>query len=418
MILLKNIEKLITLKPAALKQARGVKAQDLGIESKQSLLVDKNHICWIGELKKLPKELKKKIKKEYDLRSKTVMPSLIECHTHTVFAGSRSEEFELRNQGVSYQEIASRGGGILSTQKALDKVSEKKLLELTQKRVNKFISQGVSVVEIKSGYGLDLKNEVKSLQILKSIKQAEIIPTFLGAHAIPKSYADEKEYLTFLKEKVLPVVKKKKLAERVDIFIEKGFFSESAAREYLLFCQTQGFKTLIHADQLSLSGGTSLACELRSLSADHVIQLSEIEIQKMAQSEVTGVLLPLADLYMKCAYPPARKLIDAGARVALASDFNPGSCPSQDVMMVGLLARLEMKMSLPEVIASYTLGAAWALGLQDKLGSVEVGKKAYLAILEGDMEDLFYSSTGNPITERFFDSKMQKLNSATFLHNL
>lgn len=418
MILLKNIEKLITLKPAALKQGRNIKSQDLGIEAKQSILVDKNHISWMGDLKKIPKELRKKIKKEYDLKTKTVMPSLIECHTHTVFAGSRSEEFEMRNQGVSYQEIAARGGGILSTQKALDKASEKKLLELTQKRVNSFIRQGVSVVEIKSGYGLDLKNEIKSLQVLKKIQHADIIPTFLGAHAIPKSYNNEREYLNFLKEKVLPEVKKKKLAERVDIFIEKGFFSAEAAKEYLMFCQAQGFKTLIHADQLSLSGGTALACELNSLSADHVIQLSEGEIQKMAKSEVTGVLLPLADLYMKCAYPPARRLIEAGARVALASDFNPGSCPSQDVMMVGLLARLEMKMSLPEVIVAYTLGAAWALDLEKKLGSIEVGKKACFAILDGEMEDLFYSSTSNPISERFFDSKLQKLNSATFLQNL
>ncbi len=418
MILLKNIDKLVTLKAAASKQARHISDADLDIQIKQSLLVDKGRICWVGDLKRLPKEYKKKIRKEFDLKSKTVMPSFIECHTHTVFAGTRSDEFEMRNQGVSYQEIAVRGGGILSTQRALDKASGAELLQLTQKRVNQFVRQGVSVIEIKSGYGLDLKNEIKSLSVLQKLKHAEIVPTFLGAHAIPKTYKDEKEYLEFLKQKVLPEVKKKKLSSRVDIFIEKGFFSKEAAREYLQYCQKLGFKTLIHADQLSLSGGTDLACELGSLSADHVIQLSDVEFQKMAKSEVTAVLLPLADLYMKCAYPQARKLLQAGARVALASDFNPGSCPSQDVMMVGLLARLEMKMTLAEVICAYTLGAAWALDLQKDYGSVEVGKLARFSILSGEVEDLFSSSTNNPISERFFDSKIEKLNSATFLHDL
>lgn len=418
MILLKNIEKLVTLKPASLKQARNVTDADLGIEFKQSLLIEKGRIHWLGDLKKLPKDYRKKIKKEFDLKSKTLMPSFLECHTHTVFAGSRSDEFEMRNQGITYQEIAAKGGGILSTQKALDSVSSSELLRLTQNRVNQFVRQGVAVIEIKSGYGLDLKNEIKSLSVLQKLKHAQIVPTFLGAHAIPKSYKDENAYLDFLKEKVLPEVKKKKLSDRVDIFIEKGFFSKEAAREYLQHCQKLGFKTVIHADQLSLSGGADLACELGSLSADHVIQLSENEIHKMANSEVTAVLLPLADLYMKCAYPPAKKLIEASARVALASDYNPGSCPSQDVMMVGLLARLEMKMSLAQVITAYTLGAAWALDLQQDYGSVEVGKRARFSILNGDLEDLFYSSTNNPISERFFDSKIEKLNSATFLHNL
>lgn len=409
MILLKNISKLLTLKSAALKRARKTHERDLSIEQNKSLLIEKNKIIWIGDLSRIPKEYKKKIKKDYDLKNKTVMPGLIECHTHSVFSGSRSQEFELRNQGVSYQEIAARGGGILSTQNAVDKASPKELLRLTQNRVNQFIRQGVSVIEIKSGYGLDLKNEIKCLETLKKLKGAEVVPTFLGAHAIPKNHLDENEYLDFLKFKVLPQVKKKKLARRVDIFIEKGFFSKEAAKNYLRYCQEQGFQIVIHADQLSLSGGTLLANELGAISADHIIQISENEIQCLAQSEVTGVLLPLADLYMKCAYPPARQLIDAGARVALATDFNPGSCPSQDVMMVGLLARLEMKMSLPEVISAYTLGAAWALGLESYYGSIEQGKAANFSILSGDYQELFYSSTSNPITERFYNSKLEKL---------
>ncbi|MCK6597067.1 MAG: imidazolonepropionase [Bdellovibrionaceae bacterium] len=414
MILLKDAKEILSLQGAALKKGRGIKNEDLSVLKNHSLIVDKEKICWIGELKKLPSDFKKKIKKEISLKNKVLMPTLIECHTHTVFAGSRSAEFEMRLQGASYQEISANGGGILSTQKAIDLISKAQLLNLTQKRVNQFVKQGVSVVEIKSGYGLDLKNEIKSLEILKQIENALVIPTFLGAHAVPKSFSSEQEYLNFLKLKVLPEVKKKKLSQRVDIFIEKGFFSKDVAREYLKHCQSLGFEITIHADQISLSGGSELACELGALSADHVIQLSEKEIKKISQSEVTPVLLPLADLYMRCAYPPARKLIDSGARVALASDFNPGTCPSQDVMMVGLLARLEMKMTLTEVIVAYTLGASYALNLQDQLGSIEVGKKALIAILEGDASDLFYSSTQNPISERFFQNKVQKLNSAEF----
>lgn len=411
MILLRDIDKVLTLAGAAQKRARGIQDEDLGIVEKQSILVSKNKIIWLGDIKRIPKEFKPQIKKEINLKGKTVMPSFVECHTHSVFAGTRRDEFELRNQGVSYQEIARKGGGILSTQRELDKISANKLLELTQKRVNKFIQQGVSVIEIKSGYGLDLKNEIKSLAVLKKIKGAQVIPTFLGAHGIPKKFHDEKEYLEFLKYQVLPLVKKKKLAERVDIFIEKGFFSVEAARNYLVYSSQLGFKTLIHADQLSLSGGTELACELQSLSADHVIQILDNQIKKVADSEVTCVLLPLADLYMKCSYPPAKKLIDEGARVALATDFNPGSCPSQDVMMVGLLARLEMKMTLAQVICAYTMGSSYALQLEREYGSVEVGKKASFSILSGEYQDLFYSSTDNPITERFYDSKIQKFSS-------
>ncbi|MCB0370880.1 MAG: imidazolonepropionase, partial [Bdellovibrionales bacterium] len=291
-----------------MKKARNVQDEDLSILKNQSLLVSGDEIKWIGNLKKLPQAFKRQISEEISLKNKTVMPSFVECHTHSVFSGSRSHEFELRNQGVSYQEIAAKGGGILSTQKSLNKTPEKELLQLTQTRIDKFIQQGVSVVEVKSGYGLDFPNEVKSLRILKKIKKAHIVPTFLGAHAIPKKYQSETQYLEFLMKKVLPQVKKERLADRVDIFIEKGFFSKEASKKYLKFCQEMDFKITIHADQLSLSGGTELACEMQALSADHVIQLSSKEIKRISKSEVTGVLLPLADLYMKCPYPPARKL--------------------------------------------------------------------------------------------------------------
>ncbi len=409
MILIRDAKQILTLQKAALKQGRHILDEDLSALDGHALVVDKCKIKWIGPQAKIPKPFFKKIKKEISAKNKVVMPSFTECHTHTVFAGNRSLEFELRNTGVSYQEIAARGGGILSSRKSLASASAAELVKLTQKRVDRFVQQGVSTLEIKSGYGLDLANEIKSLDVIRKLKGVNLVKTFLGAHAIPKEFATAQEYLDFLSEFVFPEIKKRKLADRVDIFVEKGFFSSEQARSYLQMAQKIGFEIVIHADQLSLSGGSSLAVELGALSADHVIQIQDSEIKKLAGSEVTSVLLPLADLYMKCAYPPARKLIEAGARVALATDFNPGTCPSQDIQMVGLLARLEMKMTLPEVVVAYTLGASHALKREKSEGSLEIGKSANLVFLEESHQSLFYSSTESCVSHRFFQETLTKL---------
>jgi imidazolonepropionase len=338
----------------------------------------------------MPREFAQ-IKTEVDLKGQTVLPGFVECHTHTVFAGSRSAEFELRNQGVSYQEIAAKGGGILSTMKATRKISAVELQKNAQVKVDRFVQQGVTTLEIKSGYALDEKNELKCLQVAKSLKGPRIVTTFLGAHALPPEYKSYEEYLNFLVVKVLPQVKKKNLSNRVDIFVEKGFFNREVALPYLQKAKGMGFELVLHADQLSLSGGADLAVQLQALSADHLIQITDSEISKLAKSNVTGVLLPAADLYMKCAYPPARKLINAGARVALATDFNPGSSPTQDLSLVGLLARLEMKMTLPEVIAAYTYSAAAALNLQLEIGSIEPEKNADFVSINNHWNEIFYS---------------------------
>lgn len=364
-----------------------------------AFLISNGVIQWVGSQSKVPKNFK--IKKQIDLKNKLVFPSFIECHTHAVFAGSRAEEFELRNQGVSYLEIAQKGGGILSTMRATRKATAPELLKLTQKRVNEFLRQGVSTLEIKSGYALDLKNEVKMLEILKKIKGPRIISTFLGAHARPPEFNDNAEYLRYLAKEVLPQIKKKKLSDRVDIFIENKFFERSESIEYLIRAQELGFKITIHANQLSLSAGAELALKLFAQSADHVIHLNDSLINSFAQSKTVPVLLPTADLYMKCPYPPARKLIDAGATVALATDYNPGSCPSQDLALVGLLARLEMKMTLPEVFKAYTSGAAKALGLQSEEGVLEVGKYANFICTEAELTDFFYSAGQTPEHQLF-----------------
>ncbi|MBO9667561.1 MAG: imidazolonepropionase [Bdellovibrio sp.] len=394
--LLKNISTLLTLEGAARKEGRRVLEEDLGVLEKQAVLFDKGMIQWVGPTGKVPKALAKKNVKEIDMKGKTVLPGFVECHTHLVFAGDRAAEFEMRNQGVSYQEIAAKGGGILSTMRHTRKASVKELAATGQDRLNHFISQGVTTVEVKSGYALNLKDELKVLQAVKDLQGARTVATFLGAHALPPEYKTYESYLEFLADEVLPVVKKKKLARRVDVFIEKGFFSAEASERYLRKAQEMGFEILIHADQMSLSGGSDLAVKLGALSGDHLLQITDREIKALAKSEVTCVMLPTADLYTRTKYPPAKELIEAGARVALATDFNPGTSPTQDLNLVGLLSRLEMKMTLPQVIAGYTVGAAHALNLQKEVGSIEVGKSADILCIEQDWKCLFYGVGERP----------------------
>ncbi len=390
--LLKNISTLLTLGPAALKEGRRITESDLGILRGQSILIVKDKIAWIGEAKKLPRSLaQKKSLKEIDMKGMTVLPGFVECHTHSIFAGDRFSEFELRNQGRSYQEIAAQGGGILSTMRNTRAATLKSLISMGQMRADHFLRQGVTTLEIKSGYALNLDDELKCLRAIQKIQKLRVVPTFLGAHALPPEFKTYESYLDFLADKVLPEVKKKKLARRVDIFIEQGFFPKQASEKYLRRAKTLGFDITIHADQLTLSGGSDVAIKLGALSADHLLQITSREIKSLAESQVTCVMLPTADLYTRTKYPPAKELIEAGARLALATDFNPGTSPTQDLTLVGLLARLEMKMTLPQVIAAYTVGAAYALNLQNEVGSLEVGKSADLLCFEQDWQSLFYS---------------------------
>ncbi len=401
------------MKKQIFRNLRLVNEDFKGHRDAMAFAVINGRITWLGAQNKIPKDLKGF--KEIDLKKRLVFPSFIECHTHTVFAGSRAAEFEMRNQGLSYLEIAARGGGILSTMKATRSALKSDLLKVSQSRVNQFLRQGVSTLEIKSGYALDLKNEIKCLEVMKQLRGPRIVSTFLGAHGLPAEFNDHEAYLDYLVLKVLPIIKKKNLSERVDIFIENKFFEKEIARKYLNQVQSMDFKTTIHANQLSFSGGAELAVELKSNSADHVIHLTDQHIQNFASSKTVAVLLPTADLYMKCAYPPARKLIDAGATVALATDFNPGTSPSQDIALVGLLARLEMKMSLPEVFSAYTKGAAQALGLQDEEGQMKVGMNANFICTDADLTDFFYSAGHTPLHQLFIRGTPQKSISSTFI---
>lgn len=397
----RGIGQLVTLAKAASRGGRHAVNEDLQAISKAAIVAKDGVIVWVGQESKLPAAAKKS-RDQVDLKGATVIPGLIECHTHLIFAGNRSAEFERRNQGESYQSIAQSGGGILSTVRETRAATEVELRRIGQERVNRFVRQGVTTIEAKSGYGLTLKDEIKMLKAAGGLKKARIVPTFLGAHAVPKEFASADAYVDELIATYLPAIAAQKLATRVDAFVEKGYFSAETTKRYLKAAAVLGLKSSIHAEQLTLSGGAKLAIEMKSTSADHLVQLGPKEIAALAKSAVACVLLPSADLYMDCAYPNARALIDQGAIVALSTDFNPGTSPSQDLALVGILARVRMKMTLAETLVAYTIGSAHALGLQSEIGSIEPGKSCDLAVLSGPIEELFLDVGRMPVAKTFY----------------
>lgn len=381
------------------KGGRRIYADDLGWIENAAMIIEDGHVLHAGPERALLQKVRRTTAtvNEIDVHGRIVTPAFTECHTHLIYAGNRAAEFERRNQGESYQSIAKSGGGILATVIPTRNASEKELVQIGQTRADRFLKQGVTTIESKTGYGLELEAEMRMLKAAGKIKRARVVRTFLGAHAVPKEFTSAGAFVDHLIEIGLPRVKKEGAACRVDIFIEDGYFSRELAHRYLEAAKAMDFDLVIHADQLTLSGGADLAVEFGARSADHLIQIQDKEIAKLAASDVTCVLLPSADLYMKCAYPPARALIEKGARVALATDLNPGTAPSQDLALVGVLARLQMKMTLPEVFAAYTVGSAYALGFGANLGGLVAGRWADFNILSGEFEDCFLEVGRMPI---------------------
>jgi imidazolonepropionase len=386
----RNIGILLSLEGAAKKSARRINDQDLGFIKKAAIVAQGGIIQWVGPERKLPSIWFKRASEVIDSQGQTALPCWVECHTHSLYAGHRYEELEMRNRGLSYSEITEHGGGIYSTVRATHRASSRELKQLTQQRVNHFLSQGVGVIEIKTGYGLTPLQELRQLKILNQILGPEVVPTFLGAHAVyPKGSSSEKHL-----QKLLAFASKvRKFSSRADIFVERGFFERDKAFAYLKKLKSLGFDLTLHADQLSDSGGVELGIQLGALSVDHVLKTKRSSLKKLANSETTAVLLPVADFYLKCPYPRARELIEMGARVALSTDFNPGTSPCSDLNFLGVLSRLELKLTLPEVIVAMSLGAAYALGRGHKLGALTPGRSASLQLLQSDWSELFYSMT-------------------------
>jgi len=331
-------------------------------------------------------------KKEYtsdktiDCSNKTVLPGFVDCHTHPVFSKTREDEFIMRVQGKTYEEIAEAGGGIRNSVRHFRNTSKEDVKKLTTNRIKKFFEYGSTTIEAKSGYGLSTDDEIKSLEIIKELnnEQAlEMIPTFLGAHEIPDEFQDRRqEFIRLVNEEMTPLVSKNKLATFCDVFCEKGVFTVDESRSILNSAKKYGLIPKLHADELSAFGGAELGAELNAISADHLVKISDTGINRMAEAGVIAILLPGTTFFLgKDEYAPARKMIASGCEVAVATDFNPGSSTTQNMQLMWTVAALKLKMLPNELLWSTTYIAAKAIKMEDKIGSLDIGKQADLIVM-------------------------------------
>lgn len=412
MILFKNIGQLVTVGGKAPKA--GLEMKELNIINDAYLKVENGEIRDYGKKNKEIEE--SKFEKIIDVEGKVMMPGFVDPHTHFVFAGDRSQEFKMRLQGIPYIDILKKGGGILSTVTATRQSSKNKLYELSQKRVGKFLSYGVTTVEGKSGYGLDKKTELKQLEVMKEIDENEdidIVSTFMGAHAVPKNYKNNSgEYIDYLIEEVMPEVAEKNLAEFCDVFCDDGAFSYQESEKILKAAAKLGFKLKIHADEIKNTKASQLAGKLNAVSAEHLLKASDEGLNKLRDNNVIAVLLPLTAFSLQEEYAKARKMIEMGIPVALATDLNPGSSYSQSIPLLLSLAVMYMDMSPEEAINALTINAACALDKGDVIGSIEKGKRADLLMIDApDYNHLFYNFGVNLVEKVFKNGNLVLDNS-------
>jgi len=380
-----HASQLVTL--AGPKRARvGKELSELGIIRDGGILIRDDKIDIVGPSDEI--ERKSKDAEIVDLGGRVVLPGFVDAHTHLVFGGSRLDDFERRARGETYEQIAKAGGGIWSTVEKTRTASEDELFKLAKKRVDWFLKCGTTTIEAKSGYGLTLDDELKILRVVRRLNEKtalEIVPTFLGAHAVPRGTAAD-EYVDLVINEMLPRLAKEKLAEFCDVFCERGYFDIEQARKILSAAKKFGLKLRGHVDQLSNSGGAKLMAELGAQTADHLEKTDEQGIAALKKANVQPVLLP-GSVYAlgSTAYPRAREMIEAGLAVVLATDFNPGSSPTPSMPMVLSLACTQMKMSPAEAVTAATINAAYSLNRGDKVGSLESGKLANIAVF--DCED-------------------------------
>ncbi len=359
---------------------------DLQVIHDGAIVIEKGIITKTGKTEEALSGLNASCFDLVDASGKAVLPGFIDAHTHFVFGGYRAEEFSWRLRGDSYMDIMKRGGGILSTVEATRRATKNDLIECGKKRLDSMLSFGVTTVEGKSGYGLDHDTEIKQLEVMKELDAShpvDIVRTFLGAHAVPEAYRYNPDgFIEYLISEVLPDISKWKLAEICDVFCEKGVFSVEQSKRLLEHAKFLGLKLKLHADEMTPFGGAELAAELGALSADHLLYASDKGIQEMARAGVVATLLPGTAFSLKEPYARARFMIDNGCAVALATDFNPGSCYSESIPLMFALATLYMGMTPEETVTAYTLNAAAALGRSDTIGSLDVGKAGDVVVLE------------------------------------
>jgi len=383
-LLIRNAAQVVCVARQDERCKRGPEMRELAIIDDGAVLIQDERIAWVGPTTNLPPQTT--ATHVIDATGKTVLPGLVDSHTHLIFAGSREDEFEQRLQGISYQDIAARGGGINATVRRVRAASKDQLKETARRRLDRLLSYGVTTVEVKSGYGLSQADEVKCLHAIAELKQehpCELVPTFLGAHEVPPEYRDDRgAYLRLLIDHMIPAVADGRLAEFCDVFCERGVFSVDESAHILDAAVAHGLKVKVHADELSPLGGAELAARFGATSADHLLHVTQAGIEALREAGTVATLLPGTAFFLGLPYAPARRLIEAGVPVALASDCNPGSCMTENLPLIGTMACTQMRMLPAETVTALTLNAAAAVGRSDRLGSIEPGKQADLVIFD------------------------------------
>jgi imidazolonepropionase len=378
-LVIRNIGQLLTM--AAGGPVKGKDMNQLSVETDMAIGVKDGNVVWIGKDAEV-NDL------QYDrfinANGKLVTPGLVDPHTHLVFGGSREHEMALKQQGVPYLDILKQGGGILSTVRATRQATEEELFEKGMFHLQRMMSYGITTVEAKSGYGLNEETELKQLRVARRLNEhhpVDVVSTFLGAHAIPTEYKEDPDAFLEAMLAMLPDIKKQGLAEFVDIFCETGVFSVDQSRAFLQKAKEYGFDVKIHADEIDPLGGTELAVELGAISGDHLVGASHQGIHALASSHTIAVLLPGTSFYLgKESYAKARKMIEAGVAVALSTDFNPGSSPTENLQFIMSLAALKLKMTPEEIWHAVTVNAAYAINRGNVAGQIRIGRPADIVV--------------------------------------
>jgi imidazolonepropionase len=396
-LLITGASQILTLSGRSPRRGKSLSA--LGVVKDGAVLICDGRIAAVGLRAKVEKLAAARRAKKVDIKGRVLLPGFVDSHTHLVHASSRVEEYELKIRGASYEEIARKGGGILNSVRKLRHAAREELKLRARRALQRFAAHGTTTLEAKSGYGLDVASELKILSLQKELgaeQQLEIVSTFLGAHVVPEEYRNKKngadEYLTTLTDWLIPDVAANGLAEYCDVFCDRGAFTLEQSRRVLLAGKRHGLIPRVHAEQLARTGAAKLAVELGAASCDHLEQANQGDVEALAKSNTVATLLPGCDFHLGLKkYAPARALIDSGAIVALATDYNPGTSPTLSMSMVLSLACTQLRMTPAEAIAAATINAAYSLGRADKIGSLEVGKKADLAVFDvADFREIPY----------------------------
>lgn len=396
-LLIHNIGMLAT--PTGMEARRGADQGQIEVLENAWIYIENDEIIAYGN-RNQPITLGQKL----DAGGRLVTPGLVDAHTHLIFGGWRQNELAMKIRNVPYLDILAAGGGILSTVKATRAATEEELRKKASAALDEMLGFGTTTCEAKSGYGLNLEDELKQLRVIKGLNKShpmDVVPTFMGAHAVPPEFKDDREgYLDLLCKKLIPAVAKQKLAKFCDVFCETGVFTAAESRRILETAKEYELLPKIHADEIDPIGGSVLAGELGAISAEHLIVCPEDGIRSMAEGGTIACLLPATSFYLNSTYAPARKMIEAGVPVAMASDFNPGSCPCLNLQLVMNLGCLKYRMTPEEVLTAVTLNAAAAIGMADKVGSIERTKQADLVIWEAPDPNYLCYRLGSNLTHQ------------------